>query len=322
MLNSSVDTKANLYAVPREPLLDIFTSEVISKLSRVAKPSRALEFRLRVLRSGGLDPSRLNQELKAYKAAWEAYILAAFACGFFEGAAGVDLRNRLAGIDDANFRSAMSECFAAWFIVGRLRLQIEPRPKGKGNRSLDFLIKQQEGNICVEVKAPHRAITNEVFWGTDSDLLENALVEANKQFDASARNLLIIVPQLRLPIFQIGFRMSIEQAFIGEPVISIPLSQKTGGPVGPARIEFKENGRFVKKWLSDPTASERRPRFTRIGATLFLGEYIENDEVKPRALIVHNPNAITAIPRELWGNIPTYVFNNGQWKWTDADASH
>jgi hypothetical protein len=116
-------------------------------------PSDRLQTRLAILHSGGLNPSPLNRELRAFKAAWEAYLTAAFAIGLFDGRHGAELRVRLTGTDDNNFSSAMSECFAAWYLAGRRRLELEPRPSGRGAHCLEFAIKCDGGDINVEVKA-------------------------------------------------------------------------------------------------------------------------------------------------------------------------
>ena len=84
---------------------DVFTPAVVAKLRRVKTPSPALSCRLRVLAADGLGP---DHSLRAYKSAWEVYLLAAFVCGLFGGDHGTDLRARLTGIDDDNFRSALT----------------------------------------------------------------------------------------------------------------------------------------------------------------------------------------------------------------------
>ena len=182
------------YPVPAEPLWDVFTPAVISALRRRA-PTPALSFRLGVLAADGLTP---DHALRACKSAWEVYLIAAFACGLFAGQHGIDLRARLTGIDDDNFRSALSECMAAWYLAGHLKLPIEPRPEGRSDHPLEFALKLHEGDIKVEVKSPFRPITTGFWWGDDADLLESALQEANKQFRSGDRNLLVVVPRLRL----------------------------------------------------------------------------------------------------------------------------
>ena len=286
--------------MPIEPLSDVFTPEVLANLQTVRSPTERLRWRLKILHAGGLNPSTVNRELRAFKAAWEVYLTAAFACGLFDGEHGKELRARLTGSDDDNFFSAISECFAAWYLAGRRRLELRPRPAGRGARILEFAIVCDSGDINVEVKAPYRPITAKFWWGDDSDLLEQALQQANKQFAKGQRNLLVVHPRLRLPIFEEACRTPIERAFVGEDVIRIPLDTRTGGPAGEAYESFHQNGRLLKRWPE--------PRYTRVSAALFLNEYEEGGEVKPRALIIHNPNAEIALPRDMWQEIPEFFW--------------
>jgi hypothetical protein len=299
--------------VPTEPLWDVFTPAVIAKLQAVRSPSEYLKCRLAILGAGGLNPSPLNHELRAFKSAWETYLTAAFAIGLFDGVHGADLRARLTDVNDDNHLAAVSECFAAWYLAGRRRLPLRPRPAGNQRSCLEFLIECDDGDINVEVKAPHREITEQFFWGDDSDRLERALETANKQFSKNQRNLLVIHPRLRLSIFPVLQRTPIERAFIGEEVIRIPIDNATGGPAGPDAIVFKQNGRLVKRW---PEA-----RYTRIGAALFLTEYVEADEVKPNALIIHNPNAECPLPRDIWSGVPEFFLDGNRWRWSDEDSA-
>jgi hypothetical protein len=296
--------------VPAEPLWAVFTPEVITNLRQIRSPSQRLQTRLRILDARGLNPNPVNRELRAHKAAWEAYLTAAFAIGLFEGPDGVELSARLTGTDDDNFFSAISECFGAWYLAGRRRLELVPRPRGQGAKCLEYSIKCESGDINVEVKAPYRPLGDEFFWGDDADLLEKALQSANRQFAKGQRNLLVVHPRLRLSIFPQFCRMPIERAFIGEDVIRIPLNPATGGPAGPTHTAFKQSGRFVKLWPG--------PRYTRISAVLSLNGYEEGGEVKPRALMVHNPNAEMPLPRDMWQGIPEFFLDSNRWRWSDA----
>jgi hypothetical protein len=299
--------------IPAEPLWEIFTPDVIAKLRQERSPSSRLQCRLAILDAGGLNPSWQNRELRAFKAAWEAYLTAAFAIGLFDGVQGKELRARLTGTDDNNFLSAISECFAAWYLAGHRRLSVRPRPPGRDRHLLEFLIECAGGDINVEVKAPHRQFAGETFWwGDDSDLLEGAIQHAQKQFAKGQRNLLVVHPRLRLSIFPKFHRTPIERAFVGEEVITIPLNTATGGPAGPDYVAFKQNGRLLKRWP--------KPRYTRVGAALFLSEHEEDGEVTPGALIIHNPNAECPLPREMWLGIPEFFLEGGRWRWSDEDA--
>jgi hypothetical protein len=302
-----------------DPLRDVFTPQVIAELrqQQARAPTDLLEWRLAILHAGGLNPSPLNHELRAFKAAWEAYLTAAFAIGLFDGGYGADLRARLTGADDTNFLSALSECFAAWYLAGHRRLQLRARPAGQGKRCLEFSIVCKGGDINVEVKAPYRPLTTEFFWGDDSDLLESALHAASKQFAKGQRNLLVIHPRLRLAIFP-QFRIPVERAFVGQGVIQIPIDPSTGGPAGPAALVFKESGRLLKRWR-EPQVTLPQPRHTRISALLCLGEVEKNGEVEPRALLVHNPNAEMPLPREMWWGIPEFFLDGNRWRWSDEE---
>ena len=85
-------------------------------------------------------------ELAVMRDAWAHYLRCSFAVGMFDGKEGEDLRSRLAGRDDEQFRSAMSECFAAWFLSERLGLTVSPRPKGRQTRVLDMAVRCVEGD--------------------------------------------------------------------------------------------------------------------------------------------------------------------------------
>jgi hypothetical protein len=189
-------------------------------------------------------------------------------------------------------------------------------PREKKRNPLEFAVKLPGGNIKVEVKAPHQEIKETFWWGNDSASLQEVLKKANDQFNPDDRNLLVIVPTLRVPVFH--FRTQIEQAFIGEEVIQIPIDIRTGGPAGPDRLVFKESGLLAKKWKSK---DERTllPRFTRVGAILSLEEWNSDEEVIPKALIVHNPNAKMPLPKSLWEGIPEFYCDKLRgWRWSDV----
>ena len=69
---------------------------------------------------------------------FEGLELESFACGFFEGPRGLEIRGRLASRDPADFRSAMAECMACWFIAGRLGLPVSGDAPGRGTKQLDM----------------------------------------------------------------------------------------------------------------------------------------------------------------------------------------
>ena len=58
---------------------------------------------------------------------------------------------RLTSVEDDQFRSAISECLAAWYFRGMLGLPTSARPTGNRNRPLELLVKIPEGDMHVEV---------------------------------------------------------------------------------------------------------------------------------------------------------------------------
>jgi hypothetical protein len=54
-----------------------------------------------------------------------------------------------------------------------------------------------------------------------------------------------------------------------------------------------------------------------VGAALFLNEYVDGNEIKHRALIVHNPNALVSLPRDPWVRIPEFYNDGHRWRWSD-----
>lgn len=129
-------------------------------------------------------------------------------------------------------------------LAGKLRLALEPRPTGRKGHPLEYCIKHPEGDINVEVKAPYRPISENVWDGEDSDLLQSALESANKQFQKDVPNLLVIIPHVRNPIF--NFRRQITHAFLGKMVTKVPIDINSGGPAGPISNIFKSSGHFLK----------------------------------------------------------------------------
>jgi hypothetical protein len=168
--------------IPPEPLSALFTPEVIDKLRARQNPTDQLAWRLKVLAADGQQPGDFARRRRALKAAWDTYVHAGFALGLFEGAYGHELRSRLTGTDDDSFRSGMSECLAAWYLAGPLRLTVEPRPEGRPGRPLEFVVRHSDGDINVEVKASYRPIPEGSYWGDDSDMLVTGLRDASKQF--------------------------------------------------------------------------------------------------------------------------------------------
>jgi hypothetical protein len=299
--------------VPSDPLRAVFTEDVIARLQSRQNPSEQLKHRLKVLCTDGQQPDLFAQRRRALKAAWDTYVHAGFALGLLDGEHGLELISRLTGVDDDSFRSGMSECLAAWYLAGPLRLTVEPRPEGRPGRPLEFVIRHPEGDINVEVKAAYREMPTEgAFWFDDSDMLIAGLKDANKQFARGTKNLLVLVPQLTIPV-TLDFRAPLEKAFIGETMITVQIDMGAGGPVGPVTYPYKERGYLTR-------SGKEPPRYTRVSGVLYLGEMFAEDyrSIEHLALLVYNPNAPLALPCDIWKETPFFSRQGDQWAWSDT----
>ncbi|NOT34434.1 MAG: hypothetical protein HOP12_09720 [Candidatus Eisenbacteria bacterium] len=296
-----------------EVLRTLFTEQVLARL-RAAPPTDSLVYRVAAITL--TQPRGLYVPwLEAQRLAWSSYLVAASDCGLLVGRFGRDLTARLTHVDDEQFRSAMAECQAAWYLREKLGLAVSARPPGKGASELELLVKLPEGDILVEVKSPLRvAIADGAAHALDdSDILDRCLADASKQLRKGTRNLVMLVGRLTLGIH---VRQFFVKAFYGAEKLLI--SRETRA----SRIEFDLNGRFLKVW-----PGEDGPRHTRVGGVLFVQENIrssigaDGDHVHRTdndSLMLHNPNAIHPLPEGPWRECPQLVLRGEVMEWTDG----
>lgn len=316
--------------VPTDPIADVFTPERLGRLHGLATKSDDLVARLSVLaaRPSSVDPEAARiiahpAYRRAERSAWETYLHAAFALGLFDDPHGSDLRARLTGDDDDAFRGALAECMVGWLLAGKLKLSIDVRPEGRPGHLLEYLIHHASGDIRVEVKAPHRPLPPSSAWyGDDSDLLAGALKRANEQFDSGVRNLLVVVPSIRMPVYR--DRGQLARALYGQPVFTMPIDVAKGEAVGPTTIELQSDGRFLstrnpKGRLLKPDGT---PAYTRVGAVLCVEEELQFANapwMDHKILLAHNPHAADRIPNDIWGDrIPQFLEVGGEMAWDDG----
>jgi len=123
--------------------------------------------------------------------------------------------------DDDNFRSAIAECAACWYLAGVRRFAVKPEGKGSGSHKPDLALSLPDGDIAVEVKSPF----NEASEAYDhSAPIAACLDQANKQFRKDAPNILCLVPAMTPRIFET--RHFLVKAFNGRE----ETSEKTGQP--------------------------------------------------------------------------------------------
>jgi hypothetical protein len=295
----------------------IFTGDVICRLESHRNDSDEIQFRLEVLNSSKVQPSSPTEawrltNLTRKRALWERWVDAASRGGLFDGNEGIELRSRLAGVDDNGFRSAIAECMVAWAFSDDLGLRISPRPAGRGGSVLEFLVQAPSQEIHVEVKSPRnldeltKPEGGAVDVGAPATALARALESAAKQFNEGAANVLVLAfPETGAPIPAVSCKppeLSLIPAFYGEHT----LLTRAGGPTVSA---FDPKGRFLRPYAG-------QPRFTRVSAIVCI------DDVPPyeklQAVVLHNPHAIRPVEPKTFGDWRQLVPdpNSGAMRWT------
>jgi hypothetical protein len=197
----------------------------------------------------------------------------------------------------------MAECVACWYLSGHLGYQVSVGGRGRRGGAHDLQVLLPDGPANVEVKAPHRPLPDDGFWyGDDSDILSSSLRSANRQFHSANRNLLVLVPTLKTPVF--SARRQLTKAFFAELGFSFPVNLETGVAEGHGRTTVIQRGNFLRRIKSDGS-----PGFTRVSAVLRIEERCLNNDIlalvharSPHelppawidhaALLLHNPNAV------------------------------
>lgn len=300
-----------------EPVDDIFTSDVIAALSALRREDVAINGR-DVARRGRIlaskDPSAPSG-MRALRAAWVQYLAAAGSVGLLDDA---DVRARLSGADDDGFRSALAECATAWFLVQH-GFAVQPRPEPSSARGVDLLARAGDLDIYVEVKSPYVPRPNHSWAGDDSDVLLRCIKDAGRgQFKKDRANLLVVVPALRVEIY--NDRSQLLKAAIGEDALAIPISLDDT-PAPPSYPTFLQTGKLARPRRATDGAFSTD--LTRVSAILSLEHrfrHVSDDEteVLHSSVVVHNPFATVPIPPAILGDHPQWVHGDGKMWWSDG----
>jgi len=268
--------------IPAHALRAVFTTDVMERLQGMRFPSENTRWRMNVLQACGPMPSDPSKRIevrawRAQKAAWEAYVSAAFLCGLFEGAPGADLRARLTGDDDDNFRGATAECMACWFLQGPLKLGLSRVSLGEPDDSLDMQATTATASFGIEVKAPYRERPRNEGWsGDESDKIIQCVQAANKQFQKNRANVLVLAPMLRTQIF--FDRESLLHALFVESVLAwyVDVGDNDVEVPHESWTEFRPSGCFLntKAPSGNKLKQSGQPRYQRISAILCIEEVL------------------------------------------------
>lgn len=302
--------------VPRDSLRAVFTPSVLTGLRKNRCQSEQLRWRLDVLEACGPMPSDVWKAVevrtwRAQKAAWEVYVQAAFFAGLFEGSAGDDLCARLTDVRDDNFRGAMAECAAAWFLACQMSFCVGRVPADRADSNIDMQIDLPYGTVGVEVKAPfrERPPLEQILWGDDSDKIAQCLSKAQKQFSDDRPNLLVIVPELTAKVFD--HRETLVKAAYAKSVIVWDVFHGDGTPVDDprTRTELRLTGKFLetkRPSSQKPLKADGLPAYRRISAVMCIEEMIKDKYPDPFPRLYELATADKRSAREYW---PLYKRN-------------
>ncbi len=316
--------------IPRDTLKDVFTPKVITAWRGCQKSSDLLKFRLNVLEACGPYPhdqikaDRLRS-FRAQKAAWEAYLDAAFACGMFEGDKGKDIRARLTRTGDDGFRSAMAECEACWFLAGRMGFKVDPDAPGRKGKNLEMRIFSDQGDTGIEVKAPFRARPEPhpgesavARCGGDSDKISECIKTASKQFNDDCPNILVIIPNLRNTLF--GHRRDLLKAAYGESKLTFQVNRETGEG-RPMEVKFFPEGKFLntKRPGGRLIKHDGFPAHRRVSVILCIEERIEERYPMPDPFALLPEETLSQI-WPLWEKARKLHFSPDNRKWVEHNV--
>ncbi len=330
MNESGMSPQSSLVQPPADVLSKVIPPGVREKWR--ANPTEHLIRRLEYLCASGPRPSDALAAMRmvprrAVRAAWETYVYSAYACGFFTGHKGKDLRGRLASSDPENFRSAMAECMACWFLAGRLRLPVSGDARGRGKKILDMRTVIGGQDVGVEVKAPYRECPSDgqPWFGHDGDLIKKALDAANKQFADKVPNILVLAPEFRTPVHEL--RQQLVSPLYGEEKITCTIDTRTGTPAGPVTTEFSPEGKLLR--TRQPNGAKIKPTgkpgFTRVSAIVVIEEVIREKCFPPirgwvdhKVLVAHNLHAARPLSPEIFREYVQFTDVGKGYGWSDG----
>lgn len=263
---------------------------------------------------------------------------AAIAYGLFEGEHGKDLKSRLIGVDNTNFRSAISECLVCWLLSGMFSLPVRPKPPGRERKTLKLLVDLPDGDIRVEVKAPypvnpyHPTSVEDPLKRAEQfnagiqkvlSLLTRCLKKANNQFEENVRNVLFLTffedARLYWP------RDLMTRAFFGEEKETYSVDTQMNPPRVKAAIRWFPTGQLLHPNYPKPyfPPYKQTPHFTRVSAVVLVQERFKLATFFPEIChdvwILHNPHAEHSVPPKLWGKYPQLLKeDDGVMRWTDG----
>jgi len=273
----------------------------------------------------------------------------------FQGESGKNLRGRLTSRDADDFRAAVAECQACWFLAGKMKLRVAPSAPGREAKNLDLGLLLADVEVGVEVKAPYRETpTKGISYGDDSDKISQVMNSANRQFRDDQPNILVLVPDLPGPLF--NHRRDLLKGAFGQSKITWQVNTQTGEG-GPTEVKFFPDGKFLNTTTptGQPLKADGFPAYRRISAIVCLEETLVerfpfpnplalmDEETRPQiwplwehardmhshpdnrvwvnhnVLVLHNPHAYHSISHEHFSQFPQLIPVGDKMEWTDGE---
>lgn len=300
---------------------EILNEAVTTDWKRRPTRSKELERRIEVLASA--DPPSVNDPgrqkvLHDCRTAWGRYLWAAQQVGMLDA----ELVGNLRDWKTLQFRAALAECRACWFLLEPLGIsQLTPRPLGKSRPAsgaqalLELLAKTEKCSFGVEVKAPLWEETISRGRILNNPALRRKLWSANEKFAKGGANLLVVTPVRPVDVFHVGsITWALESALYGQP-IAVFERNPSSGRFDSSRWDFRESGELLDQ-------THGPPRFRSTSAVMCIEERIDSrldmgfsEWAHGGVVVMHNPHASQPIPPEIFRDVPQRIIDGDQLVW-------
>lgn len=289
----------------------LFTPVVLAKLGKLERsPSSRYDSAGWPIRNRHLllsEAEVTNPVARLRRDAWWRYIEYAECKDFLD----TDLRMRLTSPDDAQFRGAMAECMSHWYFATQLNCALRRNPSTDGGA--DFIA---DDDMYIEVKAPYVPVTNKTWSGDDADELKKCVMKAGKQFKTGPTNVVVLVPLLRMPVYD--HRDQLVTALVGEHAWRYAISIDSADSADDVTDVFIQKGKLAKL-IRQPNGNVTTD-LTRVSAVVTLETVVwprEEMKLDYEVRVVHNPSATSPLTADIFRAHPQLLSYDEGLGWSD-----
>lgn len=189
-----------------------------------------------------------------------------------------------------NFRGALAEVIAIWFLQKYLKLNPEVIEQAKGSTP-DLRVCWGGKEVIIEVTSPCTApVLGNTCSGNNSEMLFNSLRNKSKQLDPEKINLIFMVPYVQERLFNFPVdRSEMVEAFYGKLVYQVMFEKESFDVVD-------------HKSVIEPRCFYKDD-FTRVSAVILLYEKCSKEKgIYQEVYVLHNPRARYPVTqnKEVW----------------------